>query len=144
MIPEAYINRNGSALNSTNIREFNYDPNDPYWYYNYSNNTNWIDAISRTGKLQDHTVSLTGGGEKAKYYASVGYFDQKGITIGTALTRINTRINLDYTVSDKIKFFTSIAYTHTDQSRNYLGSNSNSESTIRGMAYIKMPNMSVI
>ena len=78
----------------------------------------------RTGYLQDHTLSLTGGGEKAKYFASVGYFDQKGITLGTDLQRINTRINLDYTVSDKIKFFTSIAYTHTDQSRNYLGSSS--------------------
>ncbi|MBL7741995.1 MAG: SusC/RagA family TonB-linked outer membrane protein [Chitinophagaceae bacterium] len=144
LIPEAYMNRIGSTLNSSTIREFNYDPNDPYWYYNYSNNTNWVDAISRTGTLQDHTVSLNGGGEKAKYFASVGFFDQKGITIGTALQRVNTRINLDYTVSDKIKFFTSIAYTHTNQSRNYVGSSAASgEASIRGMAYIKMPNMSV-
>ena len=144
MIPEAFMNRIGSTLNTSAVREFNYDPNDPYWYNNYSNNTNWVDAISRTGSLQDHTVSLNGGGEKAKYFASVGYFDQKGITLGTDLQRINTRINLDYNVSDKIKFFTSIAYTHTDQNRNYLGSNSASgEATIRGMAYIKMPNMSV-
>lgn len=144
LIPEAYMNRTGATLNSTATREFNYDPNDPYWYYNYSNNTNWIDAISRTGLLHDHTVSLNGGGEKAKYFASVGYFGQRGITIGTDLQRVNTRINLDYTVSDRLKFFTSIAYTHTDQSRNYLGSNASSgEATIRGMAYIKMPNMSV-
>ena len=143
LIPEAFMNRLGTTLNSTQVREFNYDPNDPYWYNNYSNNTNWVDAISRTGFLQDHTISLTGGGEKARYFASVGMFDQTGITLGTALQRLNTRINLDYTVSDKIKFFTSIAYTHTDQSRNYLGSNSNSEAGIRGMAYIKMPNMSV-
>jgi TonB-linked SusC/RagA family outer membrane protein len=143
LIPEAFMNRLGTTLNSTTVREFNYDPNDPYWYHNYSNNTNWVDAISRTGYLQDHNISLSGGGEKAKYFASVGMFDQSGITLGTSLQRINTRINLDYTVSEKIKFFTSIAYTHTDQSRNYLGSSSNSESTIRGMAYIKMPNMSV-
>ncbi|MEJ8819372.1 SusC/RagA family TonB-linked outer membrane protein [Lacibacter sp. H407] len=144
LIPEAFMNRIGSTLNSTAFREFNYDPNDPYWYNNYSNNTNWIDAISRTGYLQDHTVSLSGGGEKAKYFASVGFFDQKGITIGTDLQRINTRINLDYTVSEKIKFFTSFAYTHYDQTRNYLGSNSASgEATIRGQAFIKMPNMSV-
>ncbi|MBL7739939.1 MAG: SusC/RagA family TonB-linked outer membrane protein [Chitinophagaceae bacterium] len=144
LIPEAFMNRIGTTMSSTGVREFNYDPNDPYWYHNYSNNTNWVDAISRTGTLQDHTVSLNGGGEKAKYFASVGLFDQKGITIGTALQRVNTRINLDYTVSDKIKFFTSIAYTHTNQSRNYLGSNAASgEASIRGMAYIKMPNMSV-
>lgn len=140
LIPEAYMNRNGSSLNTTTTREFNYDPNDPYWYHNYSNNTNWIKAISRQGYQQDHTVSLTGGGEKAKYFASVGFFDQKGITIGTGLQRVNTRINLDYTVSEKIKFFTSFSYTHSNQARNYLSS---SESTIRGMAYIKMPNQSV-
>lgn len=140
LIPEAFMNRIGSTLNSTTFREFNYDPNDPYWYNNYSNNTNWIDAVSRTGYVQDHTVSLTGGGEKAKYFASVGYFDQKGITIGTGLQRIATRINLDYTVSEKIKFFTSFSYTHSNQVRHYLSSN---ESSIRGMAYIKMPNMSV-
>jgi TonB-linked SusC/RagA family outer membrane protein len=144
LIPEAFMNRTGTPLNTTSVREFNYDPNDPYWYYNYSNNTNWVDEISRTGKLMDHTVSLSGGGEKARYFASIGYFDQKGITLGTELQRINTRINLDYNVSEKIKFFTSIAYTHTDQARNYLGSSaSSSEASIRGMAYIKMPNMSV-
>jgi TonB-linked SusC/RagA family outer membrane protein len=144
LIPEAFMNRTGTPLNTTTVREFNYDPNDPYWYNNYSNNTNWVDAISQTGRLLDHTLSLTGGGEKAKYFASVGYFDQKGITIGTALKRYNTRINLDYNVSEKIKFFTSISYTHTDQDRSYLGSSAASgEASIRGMAYIKMPNMSV-
>ena len=144
LIPEAFMNRIGSTLNTTSSREFNYDPNDPYWYHNYSNNTNWIDAISRTGFVRDHTLSLNGGGEKAKYFASVGYFDQQGITIGTGLQRLNTRINLDYNVSEKIKFFTSFSYTHSDQTRNYLGSSSASgESSIRGMAYIKMPNMSV-
>ncbi len=140
LIPEAFMNRNGSTLNSQAVREFNYDPNDPYWYYNYSNNTNWVNEISRTGMLQDHTVSMTGGGDKAKYFASVGYFGQTGTTIGTDLKRINTRINLDYTVSDKIKFFTSVAFTHTDQNRNYLSSN---EGAIRNVAYLKMPNMSV-
>ena len=139
LIPEAYMNRSGTALSSS-VREFNYDPNDPYWYNNYSNNTNWIDAISRRGTLHDHTVSMNGGGEKARYFASVGYFDQVGTTLGTSLKRINSRINLDYNISDKIKIFTSIAYTHTDQSRNYL---SNKDGAIRGMAYIKMPNMSV-
>ena len=136
LIPEIFMNRNGSALNTQTAREFNYDPNDPYWFYNYSNNVNWLDAISRRGYLQDHTISMNGGGERARYFASVGYFDQVGVTIGTSLKRINTRINLDYTISDKIKIFTSIAYTHTDQDRNYADN-------LREVAYNKMPNMSI-
>lgn len=142
MIPEAYMNRIGTIMNPS-VREFNYDPNDPYWYHNYSNNVNWVDEISQQGFLQDHTISMTGGGEKAKYFASVGYFNQTGNTIGTALTRINTRINLDYTISDKIKIFTSIAYTHTDQARNYFNNDNKNEGAIRNVAYLKMPNMSV-
>ena len=140
LMPEAYMNRTGTPLNTQQVREFNYDPNDPYWFNNYSNNTNWIKEISRTGNLQDHTVSMTGGGEKARYFASVGYFDQTGTTVGTDLKRMNTRINLDYVISDRIKIFTSIAYTNTNQNRNYL---STSDGAIRGVAYIKMPNMSV-
>jgi TonB-linked SusC/RagA family outer membrane protein len=140
LIPEAYMNRSGATLNSQNVREFNYDPNDPYWYNNYSNNTNWIDAISRTGHVQDHTISMNGGGEKARYNTSIGYYNWVGTTIGTGLNRIDSRINLDYNISEKIKIFTSIAYTHTDQSRNYV---SGKDDAIRGVAYIKMPNMSV-
>ncbi|MCK7553598.1 TonB-dependent receptor plug domain-containing protein [Chitinophaga sedimenti] len=140
LIPEAFMNRTGLPLNTTAVREFNYDPNDPYWYYNYSNNTNWIDEISRVGNLQDHNISMSGGGEKARYFASLGYFDQVGTTLGTGLKRISSRINLDYYISEKIRIFTSIAYTHSDLQRNYMSSK---DGAIRGMAYIKMPNMSV-
>ncbi|MEO7310742.1 MAG: SusC/RagA family TonB-linked outer membrane protein [Chitinophagaceae bacterium] len=140
LIPEGFINRIGTTLNTQNNREFNYDPNDPYWYHNYSNNTNWVDALTRTGYTNDHAISMNGGGEKAKYFASVGYTKQIGTTIGTELDRINTRINLDYVVSDKIRFFTSIAYTNYNQSRNYT---SNNDGAVRAVAFIKMPNMSI-
>ncbi|UYQ94045.1 SusC/RagA family TonB-linked outer membrane protein [Chitinophaga horti] len=140
LIPEAFMNRTGLPLNTTTVREFNYDPNDPYWYHNYSNNVNWIDAISQVGNLQDHNISMSGGGEKARYFASTGFFNQKGTTLGTGLKRISTRINLDYYISEKIRIFTSIAYTHSDLQRSYL---SDKDGAIRGMAYIKMPNMSV-
>lgn len=140
LIPEIYMNRIGTTLNPITVQEFNYDPYNPYWYNNYSNNTNWIDAVTRQGYLHDHTLSLTGGGEKARYFASLGYLNQLGSTLGTDLQRINTRINLDYTISNKLSISTSIAYTYTDQNRNYV---SNNEGATRNVAYLKMPNMSV-
>ena len=100
LIPEEYQNPTGTPLPQT-IKEFQYDPNDPYWFHNYSNNTDWIDAITQIGFAQDHNISMSGGGEKARYFASLGYFNQKGTTIGTNLDRINTRINLDYIVSER-------------------------------------------
>ncbi|WP_407431180.1 SusC/RagA family TonB-linked outer membrane protein [Arcticibacter sp.] len=135
LIPESFMNRNGIPLNTQTVKEFQYDPSDPYYYYNYSNNTDWISQITRTGYKQDHNVSINGGGEKARYYASVGYLGETGTTIGTALGRISTKINLDYTVSDRIRFRTDLSYTHTSTDKNYKSS--------RGVAYEKMPNMGI-
>ncbi len=136
LIPEEYMNKNGIPLDPQSIQEFKFDPNDPYYYYNYSNNTDWVNAISRLGSTQDHNISLTGGGAKARYYASLGYLNQKGITVGTDLTRISTRINLDYIVSDRITIRTDLSYAHTDDNKNY-------SDQVRNIAYIKMPNMGV-
>jgi TonB-linked SusC/RagA family outer membrane protein len=130
------MNSTGTPLNTQNIKEFQYDPNDPYWYNNYSKNTNWIKAITQTGITQDHNISMTGGGEKARYYASLGYLDQKGTTIGTYLKRISTRINLDYIVSERIRFKSDLSYSFTDNNRNFA-------LNLRDLAYRKMPNMSI-
>jgi len=136
LIPEEYMNRNGVPLNTQTIKEFQYDPNDPYWYYNYSNNTDWVKAITQLGYTQDHNISMTGGGEKARYYASLGYFNQQGTTIGTGLDRISARINLDYNVSNRIKFRSDLSFTHTNNDRGFA-------TNLRDIAYRKMPNMSV-
>jgi len=136
LVPEAYMNRNGIPLNTQTVNEFKYDPNDPYYYYNYSNNTNWVDAISRSGNTQDHNISMMGGGAKATYFASVGYLTQKGITVGTDLQRITTRINLDYNISDRIRIRTDLSYAHSENNKNY-------SDGVRSVAYIKMPNMGI-
>ncbi len=139
LIPEAVMNATGMPLdflgNSGQNKAFQYDPLDAYYYYNYSNNTNWIDLITQTGVTHDQNVSISGGGEKARYYASVGYLDQEGTTIGTDLKRITTKVNLDYNVSSKLRFRTDLTYTHVNNRLNYSGS-------IRNVAFNKMPNMS--
>ncbi|MBC7845779.1 MAG: SusC/RagA family TonB-linked outer membrane protein [Flavobacterium sp.] len=142
LIPEEFMNRNGVPLNTLNVKEFQYDPQDVYFYKNYSQNTNWVDAITQTGLTNEHNLSLQGGGEKARYFSSVGYYDSRGVTVGTGLERINVRLNLDYVVSSRIKFKTDLAYTHTYTKRNYVNSK-DSEDKLRGVAYVKMPNMSI-
>lgn len=136
LIPEAVSNADGNPLDIQKNKEFSFDPFDPYWYNNYSQNTDWINAITQTGVSQDHNLSMTGGGEKARYYASLGYTNVKGTTIGTDLTRITTKINLDYNVSSRIKFRTDITFTHLDNNRNF-------SNGIRGVAYNKLPNMAI-
>jgi TonB-linked SusC/RagA family outer membrane protein len=142
LIPEAFMNRNGSPLNTLTVKEFQYDPQEVYWYKNYGNNTNWVDAISQTGITGEHNLSLQGGGEKARYFTSVGYYNSKGVTKGTGFERISGRINLDYIVSDRIRFKADISYTNTNTERNYVNGTGSGD-RVRSVAYSKMPNMSI-
>lgn len=144
LIPEEYMNRNGVPLNTLAFKEFQYDPQDVYYYNNYGQNTDWVGAISQTGITGEHNLSLQGGGEKARYFSSVGYYNSKGVTKGTGMERLNGRLNLDYIVSDRIRFKTDIAYTHTNTQRNYVNSFSNDDKDLlRSIAFTKMPNMSI-
>jgi TonB-dependent SusC/RagA subfamily outer membrane receptor len=136
LIPESYMNATGTPLNTQTVKEFTYDPNDPYWFHNYANNTDWLKSITQTGFIQDHNISMTGGGERARYFASLGYFKQQGTTVGTDLDRINTRINLDYIVSSRIKFKSDLSFSYTNNARNFA-------ENLRDVAYRKMPNMSI-
>jgi len=143
-IPEMYQNVSGVPLNTLANKEFENDPLDPYYYKNYGQNTDWVKAISRTGSIYDNNLSISGGGDKARYFSSVGYTSQVGTTLGTGLNRLNTRLNLDYNVSEKIKFSTSVAYTHSNTQFDYSGKNDGSGTDgVRAVAQIRMPNASI-
>ena len=143
MILEGFMNLRGVPISADN-KEFRYDPE---WedYYNYSQNTDWIGAVTRTGFTHDHNISLSGGGEKARYRFSVGYLKQIGTTLGTDLSKLSGRLNLDYYVSDKISFSTDISYNLGDNNKNYpdIDTKKYKHSGIREVAYNKMPNMSI-
>jgi TonB-linked SusC/RagA family outer membrane protein len=136
LIMEGVMNVNGIPLDRVENKEFLYDPNEPWWYYNYGQNTNWLDEISRRGYIHNHDFSLSGGGDKAHYRFSVNYQDQDGVTIGTSLNRFTTRLNLDYYISDKLRLGADLSYAHGKSDRNY-------SSNLRSVAYQKMPNMGV-
>ncbi|MDR0682657.1 MAG: SusC/RagA family TonB-linked outer membrane protein [Dysgonamonadaceae bacterium] len=142
MILEAHLNR-GEILDPLVHPEVAYDPNNPEYYYNYSNNTDWVKAVSQTGYAQDYNLSVRGGSNKVRYSFSTGYYDQKGNTIETGLQRINTRMNLDYFVSDKLRFSADIAYTHSNNQRNFVPNDDKDKYDVRTHAYKKMPNQSI-
>ncbi|MDR2087596.1 MAG: SusC/RagA family TonB-linked outer membrane protein [Dysgonamonadaceae bacterium] len=142
LILEEHLN-GGSILDPLVYPYFAYDPNNPEFFYNYSQNTDWVDAVSQDASAQDYYLSVRGGSPKVRYAFSAGYYDQVGNTIGTGLQRINTRLNLDYYVSDHLRFSADIAYTHSNIQKNYVPDNDKENADIRSHAYIKMPNQSI-
>ena len=71
--------------------------------------TDWLDMIFRTGFTQQHNISASGGTEKTRYYASLGYMDQEGTLKNTSFTRYNARVNLDVEVAKNLRFSTNIS-----------------------------------
>ncbi len=65
-------------------------------------NTDWQDAIFREAPIQNHSVSISGGTENFRYYASGEYMDQQGILISSGFKRYSGRFNMDVT-SGKLK-----------------------------------------
>ena len=143
LIAEGVMNVTGIPLDRIYNKEFLYDPSEPWWYYNYGQNTNWLDEISRNGYIHNHDFSLSGGGDKARYRFSVNYQDQKGVTLGTSLNRFTTRLNLDYYISDKLRLGADLSYAHGKSLRDYTTTLSSSSQRLRAVAYRKMPNMGV-
>ncbi|MFT3705668.1 MAG: TonB-dependent receptor [Agriterribacter sp.] len=60
-----------------------------------SGGTDWQDEIYRSGLMQNHQLSISGGSENARYFVSGGYVNQQGIVINTKYVRYNLRSNLD-------------------------------------------------
>jgi TonB-linked SusC/RagA family outer membrane protein len=142
LILESQLNA-GRILDPLQYPEYAYDPNNPEYYYNYSNNTDWVKAVSQTGYSQDYDLSVRGGSQKVRYSFSTGYRNQVGNTIETGLQRISTRMNLDYFVSDKLRFSADIAYTHSANQRNFVPNADPEKYDVRAHAYTKMPNQSI-
>ncbi|SKB87628.1 SusC/RagA family TonB-linked outer membrane protein [Alkalitalea saponilacus] len=143
LIQEAWFNSYGTPLPFETYREFLQIPDDPYFYHNYGQNTNWLKAVSQNGFIQNHDFSISGGGNRAVYRFSVNYQGQEGTTIGTGLDRLSTRLNLDYTISDRLRLRADFAYNHADTRGNYRDNTFRDGRELRSVAYRKMPNMSI-
>ena len=136
MLKEEYFNPHLLASASDNIDEINYRSGGEFSEYQmYNENTDWVDAVKKTGWRQNHYVALSGGGEKANFRIAAGYDHETGSIIEQQLDRFTTRVALDYFVSDRIKIATNVALTYTDNKKNY--------SDLLSVAYRRMPNLAI-
>ena len=81
--------------------------------------TDWIDEILEPAPMSNMFASIAGGNERARYYVSGTRLLQDGIVSGYGYERMNGRMNLDYSASDRLVLGTSVALTRsiTDRAR---------------------------
>ncbi|MDR1415258.1 MAG: SusC/RagA family TonB-linked outer membrane protein [Odoribacteraceae bacterium] len=62
------------------------------WYETM--NTDWLDILSNDTWSNSHSVSLNGGNQGVRYYASLGYANERGNVIGEHNQRYSTSLKL--------------------------------------------------
>ncbi len=77
-------------------------------------NVDWQDALYRTGFTQNYSIGIRGGSEKLQAASSFGYYNQKGIVLGSYFKRYTMNLNLDYTPLKWLKSSTSAKYSYQD------------------------------
>ncbi|WP_276480809.1 SusC/RagA family TonB-linked outer membrane protein [Paraflavitalea pollutisoli] len=76
--------------------------------------TDWFDEILRTGFIQNHNVSLSGGNDKMTYFLSAGYLSEEGIVEQNKFNRFTLRSNNDYRITSKLRLSTLVSYSRFD------------------------------
>jgi len=98
-----------------------YDPDDPTskYYYPLSlgtlDQTNWMDAFTKLGMLQEYEINASAGNDKGKFYTSVSYQKNDGIVHGVDFQRLQARANADYRLTKRLEIGTRINFAYIVQ-----------------------------
>src|SRR3712207_9373383 len=72
-------------------------------------NTNWYDKIYETGTRTHHNISATGGSERVKFFASIGYLKENGNIDNYSYERLNLRSNIDAKLTKSLTFWLGVS-----------------------------------
>lgn len=71
---------------------------------------NYINDVMRTAGSWNHDLSLSGGNDKTKYYATVNYTDDEGIRINSDFSRWSTNFKITQKINNKLTFDADLRY----------------------------------
>ncbi|MBU2525781.1 MAG: TonB-dependent receptor [Bacteroidetes bacterium] len=98
------------------------DPTDPAQleaFYNSDFGDNFVDAVYKPGDIivKQTDISISGGNEKATFYANFTDFNQEGVVFGQDFDRRSLRLNVDFKPTDKFNLDGGISITESDNRR---------------------------
>lgn len=77
---------------------------DPFDYTIWNADTDWQDEIFQTGFMTNNNISITGAGEKSKFYMSLGYAMEEGTIKTEKLNKVTLNLHSEYDVTDYLRF----------------------------------------
>ncbi|WP_146947949.1 SusC/RagA family TonB-linked outer membrane protein [Cyclobacterium qasimii] len=73
-----------------------------------ASDTDWQSLLTRTGHVNQHQLSVSGGSEKTTFYISGNYYNELGTVLGTEYQNMDLRANLKHQISDRVTLQTRI------------------------------------
>ncbi len=67
-------------------------------------------GLNKVALTQDYNLGMTGGNDKGKYFANLGYYDEGGLSLATFYKRLNFTFNGDYNINKWFKSESSFQY----------------------------------
>ncbi|MEO6000407.1 MAG: TonB-dependent receptor [Chitinophagaceae bacterium] len=92
----------------------------------FGKGTDWQSLVfSDNAQIQNHEVSISGGGEKSTFYTSFGFFGQDGIVAPSISNykRYNIRLNSSYKITDWLTMGQTLGFSHIKEKGNVVGNN---------------------
>jgi len=86
------------------------------------NDYNWLDNGTKTGIINDHSLTYLGKTEKTSIYSGVNYYKESGAVKGYEYQRLAGRLNIDHQISSRLTFKPKInvTYSSTDNKQHSL------------------------
>lgn len=76
------------------------------------NTTDWYNALTRLGNIQNYSLSYSNGNDKMNTYVSGGFFKQNGIVINTDYKRYTFQFNNNVKLRKWLKFGNNLTFSH--------------------------------
>jgi len=127
--PKEYKVLNAQQFATLAAQQANDDPAKQFTILSNWNNpsslieADWQNAVYRKGLTQNYNIGIRGGNDKLQSAASIGYYDQKGIVLGSYFKRITLNLSADYQPVSWLRSSTNAKYTYQD-SNNPFGTGS--------------------
>ncbi len=111
------------------------------WAVGSAYDTDWQAAVLRDAPQSNHSLSLSGGTEKTKYYLSLGLTDQIGVTLSNDMKRYSVRANIEQNINKWLSVGTNLSVTRAEYNGLNTGGSSLSGNIFNAMR--QLPNISI-
>lgn len=98
----------------TNATTGNYDPNGSFADLIYKDFNYGEFGLNQTAPIGDYNLGFSGGNDRGKYFANLGYYDEGGLSIRTFYKRYNFAFNGDYNINSWLKSESGFQFARAD------------------------------